>query len=103
MDCTATDPTGIVASTAPLAREGSPARANSDYLCGTMGLASPRHRMSPGLEQTAGETMPWGRCGAGGGPVEEWTWQRGRGMRMLKIVEARTQMRSTVRVRDDKF
>ena len=30
--------------------------------------------------------------GAGGGPAEEWTCTRGRGMRLLKIGESRTRM-----------
>ena len=30
--------------------------------------------------------------GAGGGPAEEWTCERGRGMRLLKIGESRTRM-----------
>jgi hypothetical protein len=48
-----------------------PARAHSDELCGTTGLAPPRHRMSLGVEQTVGETIGLGkersRRRAGGG------------------------------------
>jgi hypothetical protein len=53
--------------------------------------------MSPGVEQAAGETTAWGKSGACGEPAEEWTWLRGRGMRLLKIEETRTRMRSTSR------
>ncbi len=54
-----------------MAREGRPARAHSDELCVTTGLASPRHGMSPGVEQAVGEAMglgkEWSRRRAGGG------------------------------------
>ena len=53
--------------------------------------------MALGVEQTAGETMAWGRergrLRAGGGV--DMAAGTGRGMRLLKIVEARTRMRST--------
>ncbi len=36
--------------------------------------------------------------GAGGGPAEELAWTRGRGMRLLKIEEARTRSEYVLRV-----
>ena len=50
-----------------------------------------------GAEYEAGLAQT--KDGAGGGPAEEWTCARGRGMRLLKIRESRTRMRG----RDDNF
>ena len=54
-------------------------------------------RSGSGAEYEAGLART--EDGAGGGPAEEQTCARGRGMRLLKIVEFRTQ----TRVRDVNF
>ena len=83
----------------PPARETRhPAQADSDEPDASRADAQAVGRRSGiGAEYEAGQAQT--KDGAGGGPAEEQTCARGRGMRLLKFGESRTRMRG----RDDVF
>ena len=69
-----------------------PAQADSDEPDASRAYAQAVGRHSSiGVEYEAGQVRT--EDGAGGGPAEEQTCARGRGMRLLKIGEFRTRMR----------
>ena len=74
-----------------------PARADSDEPDGRADAQAVGRRSGIGAEYEAGLART--KDGAGGGPAEEQTCGRGRGMRRLKIGESWTRMRG----RDDNF
>ena len=85
-------PTADVRWQPPARETRHPARATSDEPdAGRAEAQAIGRRSGIGMGQT--------KDGAGGGPAEERAYARGRGMRLLKIEEARTRMR----VRDDGF
>ena len=76
----------------PPAREARhPARAESDEPDATRADAQAVGRLS-GIGAEYEEEKAQTKEGAGGGPAEEWTCARGRGMRLLKIGASRIRM-----------
>ena len=84
--------TAIVRWQPPARETRHPAQADSDEPDASRADAQAVGRRSGiGAEYEAGQARTEG--GAGGGPAEEQTCARGRGMRLLKIGEFRTRMR----------
>jgi hypothetical protein len=69
---------------------GYPARADSDESDAWRVYTLEVGRASKsGMEYDTEKAQT--KDGAGGGPAEEWTWPRGRGIQLLKIEEAQTR------------
>ena len=73
-------------------RRDLPARADLDEP-GTNRADTQAVGRSSGIGAECGAGLAQTEDGAGGGPAEEQTCSRGRGMRLLKIGEYRTRMR----------